>query len=159
MRKPDKAIFAALSDDQLLGLCIEREAGGEPLDGKIAVGTAVLERVDHRKWDGNTIHEVILMPWQFSWTMPEAGREYYEEAVRIAANWDEEYKKRTSLQACFGIAVGMLKGEIPRDPDLAAVHCCQYLNPEVAPRVKEKWLRAGMKVVKTIEHHEFFQEA
>jgi hypothetical protein len=155
MRKPDKAIFEALSDEQLLGLCIEREAGGEPLDGKIAVGTVVLERVEHRKWDGNTIHEVILMPWQFSWTMPEAGREYYEEAVKIAANWDEEYKKRTSLQVCFGIAVGMLNGETPRDPDLAAVHCCQYLA--VTAKNTVNWWKA-MKFIKKIGGHEFYAE-
>jgi hypothetical protein len=156
MRKSDKPIFEALSDERLLGLCLEREAGGEPLDGKIAVATVILERVDHRKWDGNTIKEVILLPWQFSWTMPEAGRDYYEEAVKIAANWDSEYLNRPSLQVCFGIAKCMLTGEIPRDPDLKAVNCCQYLNPEVAPLVKEKWLKAGMKVIKTIEKHEFF---
>jgi len=166
MRKPDKAIFEALSDERLLGLCIEREAGGEPLDGKIAVGTAILERVDHRKWDGNTIKEVILWPWQFSWTMPEAeklapyykkqGPLYYMEAVKIASNWDEEYKKNTSLQVCFGIAANMLKGEIPRDPDLAAVNCCQYLNPKVAAKTKREWLKAGMTVIKTIGKHEFF---
>jgi spore germination cell wall hydrolase CwlJ-like protein len=159
MRKPDKPIFESLSDDQLLGLCIEREAGGEPLDGKIAVGTVILERVDHRKWDGDTIHEVILWPWQFSWTMPEAGEAYYEAAVKIAANWDEAYKNNTSLQVCYGIAVGMLKGEIPRDPDLAAVHCCQYLNPRVAAKTKKEWLKKGMTVIKKIGKHEFFKEA
>jgi hypothetical protein len=169
MRKEDLHIFESLSREQLLALNIEREAGGEPIEGKIAIGTVVFERVDHRKWDGSTVPEVILWPWQFSWTMPEAeklapyykkqGPLYYMEAVKIASNWDEEYKKKTSLQVCFGIAAGMLKGEIPRDPDLAAVHCCQYLNPKVAASTKKKWEAAGMTVIKAIGKHEFFKEA
>lgn len=158
MRKEDIPIFEALDEAQLMALCIEREAGGESVEGKIAVGTVILERVDHRKWDGDTVHEVILKPWQFSWTMPEAGRAYYEEAVEVAANWGEHYAYSESLQICMGIAVGLLNGSIPRDPDLAAVHCCQYLNPRVAPRTRDEWLKKGMKIIKDIGRHEFYAE-
>lgn len=158
MRKEDKAIFEALTDEQLMGLCIEREAGGEPLDGKIAVGTVILERVDHRNWDGKTIKEVILKAWQFSWTMPEAGISYYEEARRIAQSWDYEYMRRPALQVSLGVAVSMLKGDIPRDTDLAAEHCCQYLNPITAAANRAKWLALGMTIIKKIGHHEFFRE-
>ena len=156
MRKEDKLIFERLADWQLMGLCIEREAGGEPREGRIAVGTVILERVDHRAWDGGTIKEVILKPWQFSWTMPEAGKAYYDEAVKIASNWVEEYRKRTALQECCDIVVKMFQDEISRDPDLAAVNCCQYLNPGVASETKKKWLAAGMKSIKIINNHEFF---
>lgn len=156
MRPQDKKILYSLADWQLLGLNIEREAGGEPEEGRIAVGTVTLERIDHRKWDGNTIQTVILKPWQFSWTMPEAGEEYYRESVQIAAHWIDEYRERKALQECCRIANGMLQGVIPRDPDLAAVHCCQYLNPVVAAEAKEKWIKAGLKVIKVIGKHEFF---
>jgi spore germination cell wall hydrolase CwlJ-like protein len=158
MRPEHKKIFESLADWQLMGLCIEREAGGEPIEGKIAVGTVILERVDHRDWDGETIKEVILKRWQFSWTMPEAGEWYYNDAVAMASNWVDAYRQNESLKKCCDIATGMLQGEIPRDPDLAAVHCCQYLNPRVAPDVKEKWLVSGMKVIKKIGRHEFFKE-
>ena len=157
MRPEHKEIFEALSDAQLMGLCIEREAGGEPVEGKIAVGTVILERVDHRKWDGDTIKGVILMPWQFSWTMPEAGEAYYREAVDMALHISERTGK-FMLQKCVEIAEGMLAGTIPRDPDLAAVNCCQYLNPKAAAKTKKKWLAAGMKVIKAIANHEFFRE-
>lgn len=166
MKPEHKKIFETLTDWQLMGLCIEREAGGEPREGKIGVGTVILERVDHRSWDGQTIKEVILWKWQFSWTMPEAERAapyfkekgpfYYNDSVKIASNWVEEFKKRRSLQRCCEISTGMLNGSIPRDPDLAAVHCCQYLNPKTAAATKEKWLAAGMRVIKTIGRHEWF---
>ena len=152
-----KECFEKLVDWQLMGLCIEREAGGEPYEGRIAVGTVILERVDHRNWDGKTIKEVILKPWQFSWTMEEAGEDYYEESVQIASHWVDEFKKHKALQECCQIATKMLAHETPRDPDLAAVNCCQYMNPKTAqPGQKEKLLKAGMKVIKTIGRHEFF---
>jgi spore germination cell wall hydrolase CwlJ-like protein len=155
--KPEqKRIFNLLADWQLMGLCIEREASGEPREGQIAVATVILERVDHRKWDGNTIREVILLPWQFSWTMPEAGETYYDEAVYIASNWVEAYGDDEKLRQCCAIATGMLQGTIPRDPDLAAVHCCQYLNPSLAPETRKEWIKSGMKSIKTIKRHEFF---
>ena len=159
MKPEHKRIFTLLADWQLMGLCIEREAGGEPREGRIAVATVILERVDHRKWDGNTIREVILWPWQFSWTMPEVDKDYYEEAVQIAANWVKSYAKDETMQECAAIALGMLQGTIPRDPDLAAVHCCQYLNPKTAAKEREKWIKAGMVPIKLIVHHEFFKEA
>ena len=156
MKPEDKKLFTALTDWQLMGLCIQREAGGESHEGRIAVGTVILERVDHRAWDGKTIQEVILKPWQFSWTMSEAGKDYYDESVYMAENWDDEYKNDLALVQCCIIAREMLQGEIPRDPDLAAVHCCQYLNPKVAAAIKGKWLAAGMRVIKKIGNHEFF---
>lgn len=156
MRPEDKPIFLALTEPQLFALNIEREASGEPRDGRIAVGTVVLERVDHRDWDGKTIREVILKRWQFSWTMPEAGKEYYEQAVKTAKNFKQRLHDSILMRGCYDLAVGMLDGTIQRDQDLAVVHCCQYLNPDVAPGTKKEWLEAGMKMVKRIGRHEFF---
>lgn len=148
-------IFEALTDGQLMGLCIEREAGGEPYEGKVAVGTIILNRVDARNWDGKTIKEVILKPWQFSWTMQEAGTEYYDESVKIASHWEDEYNKRKTLQQGCEIARKMIDGEIPRDPDL--VRCYQYLNPKVAKAARVRWLKAGMEIIKVINNHEFYR--
>ena len=162
MRKADRPKFEALSDSDLMGLCIEREAGGEPREGKIAVGTVILERVDHRDWDGKTIHEVILKRWQFSWTMPEAGREYYEESVKIASHWVEQYMHRPTLQECVSIAQDMISGTIPRDPDLEAVHCCEYVagkfrkHMDAHPEIKGSRWWQKMKLLKAIGGHEFF---
>ena len=156
MRPEDKHLFTCLPDCQLMGLCIEREASGEPREGKIAVGTIILERVDHRDWDGKTIQEVILKPWQFSWTMPEAGLDYYNEAVDMALHWDETYKHNLTLVECCMIARDMLQGEIPRDKDL--IGCFQYLNPKTAANTRKKWIQAGMRPIKRIGHHEYFSE-
>jgi len=149
-------IFQALQDNQLMGLCIYCEAAGEPYEGRVAVGTVILERVDRHDWEGKTIQEVILKPWQFSWTMPEAGQAYYEKCVALADDFDVEIAKNVPLQECFDIAKGLNNGTIPRDPDLHAVKCCQYLNPSTAYPTMQKWLDHGLKVVKKIGHHSFF---
>lgn len=158
MKPDDKKYFTALPNWQLMGLCIEREASGEPRSGKIAVGTVILERVDHRDWDGKTIQEVILKPWQFSWTMPEAGLDYYEESVEMAKGFYDEYVHNRALSECCQIARGLLQGEIQRDSDLANAHCVQYLNPKTAAATRKKWLKARMTTIKVIGNHEFFKE-
>ena len=166
MRKEDEKVLRALTDWQLMGLCIEREAGGEPREGRIGVGTVILERVEHRSWDGKTIKDVILWPWQFSWTMPEAGEKYYEEAVRIAKDWTEEYRKRVSLQECAAIATCLIQGTVSRDSDIAAGHCCQYVATRYRKYTDEhpdekgtRWWK-GMRLLKTIDGpkggHEFY---
>ena len=165
-----------------MGLNCHREASGEPYEGKVAVCTVVMERVDHRDWDGKTIHEVILKPWQFSWTMPEAGADYYNTSVKMAQYWQEHYRKSSALQECCRIARGMIDGSIPRDADLAAVHCTEYVatwfRKSIDRQANGLWLRiqAGerglwkkyarlqrtrwwkdMSLVKTVANHEFYK--
>ncbi|MCX5828745.1 MAG: cell wall hydrolase [Deltaproteobacteria bacterium] len=172
MKTEHKRIFELLADWQLLGLNIEREASTEPYEGRVAIATIVFERVDHRGWDGRTIMEVILKPWQFSWTMPEAGTAYYEKAVWIAATWVDAYRTMPALQECCEIATGMIAHNIPRDPDLARVHCCQYLTSALRKLTDRQWAEEtdpvkkakidarrwwkDMKLIKTIGAHEFY---
>ncbi|MEN6360019.1 MAG: cell wall hydrolase [Smithella sp.] len=162
MRKQDEKYFDDLTETELLALCIEREAGGEAYEGKVAVGTVVLERVDHRDWDGKTIKEVILKPWQFSWTMPEAGAAYYDQSVELARNFQVHIQENESLQTCMKIADGMITGAIPRDPDLAGVHCCEYVAGKYRKHMDahpmepcNRWWQR-MKLFKVIARHEFY---
>jgi hypothetical protein len=62
--------FGKLDDKQIMGLTIYGEARGEIDEGKIAVGTVILERVDKQGWMGKTIQEVCLKPYQFSCYLP-----------------------------------------------------------------------------------------
>ena len=147
-------VFNALSEEQVMAITICREAGGEPIEGQIAVGTVILERVDHRDWDGKTIKEVCLKKWQFScFNETDKG---YGKTLHMAEAWDECIATDFSLMNCYSLAVGMISGRIPRHQVLAAEHCCQYLNPKHAAETKEKWISAGMRVILTIKNHDFF---
>lgn len=50
---------------ELLALCVEAEAGNQPLDGRRMVADVILNRVDHPGYP-NTVSEVIGQPYRFS---------------------------------------------------------------------------------------------
>ena len=88
--------------------------------------------------------------------------DYYEESVDMAANFDQEYSHNVALVECCIIAREMLQEEIPRDPDLAAAHCTEYVAGkyrkfmDAHPEKKcNRWWQK-MKLLKTIGGHEFY---
>jgi len=145
--------FGHLDDKQLLALTVYGEARGERPIGKIAVASVILERVDHRDWDGNTIREVCLMPYQFSCYLPDDPN--FPKLMKIAQNWEATIAgsdpESASLLECYKIAAGLLSGVIPRDSIIVKFHATQY---------KTVTCHAGwadrMKRVTTIGAHEFF---
>ena len=143
--------FLKLSPTKVLALTIYGEARGEPAEGKIAVGSVILERVDHRDWDGKTIPEVCLKKWQFSCFLENDPN--YGKLLNIAEQWDETMATNSALNDCFGIAIGLINGHIPRTPEIAANHCCQYLTR--AAKEDVDWWKT-MKLILTIRNQEFY---
>jgi spore germination cell wall hydrolase CwlJ-like protein len=143
--------FGNLEPDQLMGLTIYAEARGEIRAGRIGVGTVILERVDHRKWDGESIIDVCLWPYQFSCYLP--GDPNRAQLVRIAKDFPFHYRASLALSQCADIARGLIDGTIPRDPELAAANCCQYLT--TAAKKGADWWKT-MKFIKKIGAHEFY---
>jgi len=143
--------FGALSDKQIMALTIYGEARGEAYRGKVAVGSVILERVDHRDWDGKTAKEVCLMPYQFSCFLPDDPN--FKVLKFIAGNWNEAYEKSGVVQECYQIASGLIEGTTFRTPEIAANHICQYKTKDCHADWAEK-----MKLVVTIGRHEFYAE-
>ena len=144
--------FKKLSDTQLMALALYGEARGESTKGKIAVGSIILERVDHRDWNGKTIHGVCLKPKQFS-----CFNEKDPNRVRlefIANNWDAAISTNIILNDCFCIALGLIQGTIPRTPEIAENHATQYLRVDCDAPWEKK-----MRKVATIGNHDFLTEA
>ena len=166
--------FGHLNDKQLLALTIYGEARGERPIGQIAVGSVILERVDHRDWDGKTIQEVCLMPYQFSCYLPEDPN--FPKLKAIAENWDAAIDQTSSLHHCYRIAAGLLDGVIPRDMVIAKFNATQYVTAAYRSMMDRKadelrdaespmgklaifdkkrwWIR--MRKVTTIGAHEFY---
>lgn len=143
--------FGHLTDRQLMGLTIYGEARGESKEGKIAVGSVILERVDHRNWDGKTIHEVCLMPWQFSCFLPEDPN--FPGLKFIADDWETKSMRSRDLQDCYGVASDLLNGTIPRTKEIEQSHATQYKTIDCQAAWASK-----MKLIATIGHHEFFAD-
>jgi hypothetical protein len=141
--------FGHLDDRQLLALTLYGEARGERTIGKIAVGSVILERVDHRDWDGRTVREVCLMPYQFSCFLPDDPN--FPKLQKIAAAWDENFQESASLRDCYRIASELLDGATPRDAIIAKFHATQYKTLACEADWADK-----MKKVTTIGAHEFY---
>jgi len=143
--------FGRLPEDQLLALTIYGEARGETYAGQIAVGSVILERVDHRDWDGKTIKEVCLKPYQFSCFLPNDPN--FPKLAAIAKDFTGAMQKSGVLSKCLELARGLISGSVPRDKHVSAYHICQYKTKSC----KADW--AGeMKLIITIGRHEFYGE-
>lgn len=151
MKPEDRPYFNDLTEAQLMALCIWAEARGEGMEGRIAVGSVILNRVDSRKWDGETVHEVIMCPWQFSWLNsipPQTVQDpQYERCVKIARDFEGSYHDTPGLFIMYEIAKNMLDGTIKRNVPSLEYHT---LN------VKPKWAKK-LKVYKVIDQHIFYQ--
>lgn len=139
MRDEDKQLFLSLSKTSMLGLCILMEAGTEPYEGKIAVGSVVLNRVDHPGWGwGNSVHSVIMKPYQFSWLNSNPPQKMtdpqYAKAVKIAktcsdvefAGWDN----------CCMLADLLLTKEIQRNVKAMHYYADYIPKPSWASKMK-----------------------
>ncbi len=136
--------FDHLTDKQLLALCIYGEARGETAEGKIAVGSVILERVKRGGWYGHNIFEVILKPYQFSCFLAKDPN--YPKLVHIAEMWDFEMAQNAALNDCYTVADGLLDGRI--EPNVKATH---YKTLNCVASWADK-----MKLVATVGHHDFF---
>lgn len=88
---------AQLTDPQILTLTVFGEARGQGIEGQIAVGCVIRNRVDDGRW-GRSYAKVCLAPWQFSCWRPEGGIANYRQVLLAAQS--------------------MLNGQLPDDPVL-----------------------------------------
>ncbi|SDG43183.1 cell wall hydrolase [Roseospirillum parvum] len=101
----------------ILARTLYGEARGEPVRGKEAVASVVLNRVRRARqrggwWWGTTITEVCLKPWQFScWNLGDPNR----PRIEAVGEGDRVFR------SCQRIAERALAGTLP-DPTGGATH-------------------------------------
>lgn len=125
--------FQEQEDMVLLGMCIWGEARGENREGKEGVAWVVKNRIEHPRWWGKTLKEVILKPYQFSSFLsrdPNASKLLHPLTFDSSKIWDE----------CYLIGCGVMEGTIP-DPTGGADH---YFDVSILP---PKWATSGKKTL------------
>ena len=140
-------VFGGQDDEQIFALTLYGEARGESREGRIAVGTVILNRVDRRVWMGRTIKEVCLKPYQFSCFLPDDPN--FKILHLITLGWTEKLQQSSVLRECLAIAKGMINGEIPRDDRLL-----DAINYK-ASGCRAAWA-AKMRRVARIGNHSFY---
>lgn len=106
---------------------INAESGNQPLDGKLAVGTVIMNRVDSPRFPNN-IYDVIFAPNQFTPTR--------NGAINKEPNAESVIAAKLTLE---GVRVG---GD-----------SLYFVNPRVAPN---SWAARNRPYVMTIGGHAFF---
>lgn len=117
----------SLDDFAALTITLFGEAGGEPIEGKVAVGHVIRNRVAHPKRFGATYRAVCHARAQFSCWWPFGGAANYARVLGLARSFAEGTTlplSGTSLavfQECGFIAEGIIGGQL-RDNTHGADH-------------------------------------
>lgn len=150
MKREDFNLFNQLPREQLLAILLIGEGSIESYEGRLAIASTVLNRVDygimHKQWGklyGNDVHSVILAPKQYS-CFNEDDRNF-KRLKDIAKDYRAHLVMYPSVRSSDDIAVRMLNGTQPRVT--TALH---YERIEV----DSKW-DDDMVVVKKTNHHKF----
>lgn len=129
-------------DVEILARTIYGEARGEPILGKEAVASVILNRIKRAQkaggkyWWGATIKMVCLKPWQFScWNRKDVNR---EKILSVTKN-------NRNFQICLRIARKAIAGQL-KDRTEGATH---YHATAVAPI----WARGRMYAAEIGRHH------
>lgn len=149
-RIDSKASFRRLSTIQLLALTIYGESRNESVEGKIAVGTVIIERYIHRKMD---IKSVILEQKAFSCF--NSDDKQYERLKNIALHWKSNYNNSRSLRECYKLSKGLVEGTIVGHR-LLMENCATYFK---TPAAKWRWKGSkNLRLVCKIGGHQFYSE-
>ena len=133
-----------LNDLLTMAKTIYGEARGEPLEGRIAVGWVIRNRLESNKWFGaDTLADVCMRQSQFScWNFGDPNYEKLE-SVTLDDPWYLE---------CVYIAAGIMCGQMA-DPTVGATH---YYAPGAVSR-KPAWAD-GKEPCARFGGHLFFKD-
>ncbi len=145
---------AALTERDALTCTLLGEAGGEPIDGQIAVGCVIRNRAASTTvhWWGKGIKGVCLAPAQFScwWERAQNTDRVYATAEALLAR----HPVGPLVAELQWIAEGIIGGVI-RDHVAAADH---YMTTELFRRHPPVWAQPGrVAPVAIVGHHTFFR--
>lgn len=151
----NEEVFRSLSAVEILAVLIYGEARGEAIEGQIAVGNVVRNRV-RSSHDIKTYQDVALQPYQFSTFHPRGGGQNYTETLGAAQQMvsargsSKQPPNAPLLNQCVWIATGIIVGSL-LDNTNGATH---YFADSIP---KPAWAKA-MTHVCTVGNHLFYKE-
>lgn len=151
----DAQVKAALNEYHVLAVTIWGESRGEPVEGRIFVGSVIRNRVNHPKRFGDSYDAVCLKRAQFSCWFEAGGQANYQAVMRLARQLVEvdHAESRAALtdpvwiESLF-VAEGIIGGQL-RDNSAGANH---FLTKALY-RIKPPAWAVGKKPVATVGAH------
>jgi len=136
----------ALTDAQVFIVTLYGEARSEPVEGIVAVGSCVRNRVQDGRW-GKDYRAVCLAPWQFSCWSPKGGvRNFDRVSALVRTMAEKKVITDTVVRELTYLAHGFIANFI-RDTVKGATH---YHVATMQPR--PRWAQDVMPVVQRASH-------
>jgi N-acetylmuramoyl-L-alanine amidase len=109
MSDSERELLEALSPYEILGLTIIGEARGEPIEGQIAVGCTIRNRLRSNPHRYKSYTDVCLAPLQFScWNKSDPNRSFLLDLARKMVN--SQTIADLYLKQCLFVARGIVDG-------------------------------------------------
>jgi N-acetylmuramoyl-L-alanine amidase len=143
----------ALGDVGVLALTLFGETRNQPIEGKVAVGCVVRNRVRAKTGFGGSFSDVCLAPNQFSCWAAIGGPENYQTVMAMAQAYDRGDWNDPIFRECQYIAVGIV-GDHLRDNSGGALY---YLTRELFEAKPPLWARR-LKLSARIGAHVFLTD-
>jgi spore germination cell wall hydrolase CwlJ-like protein len=141
--------LSPLPDEAILALTLYGEARGEPIEGIIAVGCVIRNRVnDTKKRWPNTYRGVCLQPWQFSALNVTGGGVNHDRVIAMAKKLLDR-KAPPELDEIAWVALGLQRNALKDNTKRAAHYCVATLSP------RPKWALGHVPVIQ-LGHHAFY---
>lgn len=151
----DLEVRTALDDYHALALTIFGEARGEPIEGKVFVGSVIRNRVKRPKRYGDTYARVCLARAQFSCWWQAGGKANFDLVMakaRLVVDADHVDRASTpsdaALEECRWVASGILSGALG-DRALGATH---YITRALWRSAPPEWAKGQTPSVEVGSH-------
>ncbi len=136
-----------LTDAQIVALVLYGEARSEPVQGVIAVGNVIRNRVRKAGWMGHDFKSVCTAKLQFSCLTPIGGAGNYKKVLQFAEKLAAKTQITNELERqCVWIATGIV-GDYVVDQTKGATH---YHTRNLTPR--PKWAMGHVPVTQIAQH-------
>jgi N-acetylmuramoyl-L-alanine amidase len=147
----DTDLIQSLSPLEVVAATIYGEARGERIEGRVAVGCVIRNRVKARRY-GKDYPAVCLAPYQFScWLHHDKAHQENFETLMLACRQLKRDELTPLLRECVWVAGGILDDDI-LDSTRASTH---YITRALWESHPPKWA-VGLTPVIGIDRHVFF---
>lgn len=150
----DAEVKAAMPELFAVALTLFGEARGEPVEGRVFVGSVIRNRVSDERWP-DSFGAVVFQRLQFSCWWKAGGEANYERVMRLARLFvDHDHAEPRDelrdpvLQECIFIAEGTIGGQL-MDNSRSSNH---YMTKALFQQAPPKWAKGKTPVVEVGAH-------
>jgi N-acetylmuramoyl-L-alanine amidase len=139
----DAEVKSGLTELHTVALTLYGEARGEPIEGKVFVGSVIRNRVKSPRKFGDSFDKVCLSRLQFSCWWSQGGQANYDVVMARARMFVGDYAERDRrllddvLQECLFVSEGIIGGQL-RDNARGSTH---YLTQALWKKAPPEWAK------------------